>query len=253
MVDVAAVVKEFSGVRPVAGLDDCWTWSAGRFYFTIALTADDGHAMQLNCREVLDLNLVVAVLAFARRRTEAVLAGAPFAVMEGFTSTSATPFDCVAAAIPAIARYHEFDHPDLNDVTYAVFPAYRCEFSGRETQEEATYTFDRVLDAANPHRPPSPWVRMRFDNPKTGTGSVGPDLGIASADLLMQEMRNLEHADNAFVEFENFRHERRRVSWCGELQLLDEDKIRIFELPDLLAWTHRFIHEGSDSAAEDRR
>jgi len=196
---------------------------------------------------------VVAVLAFARRRTEAVLAGAPFAVLEGFTSTSATPFDCVAAAIPAIARYHEFDHPALNDVTYAVFPAYRCEFSGLETQEEATYTFDRVLDAANPHRPPSPWVRMRFDNPKTGTGSIGPDLGIASADLLMQELRNLEHADNAFVEFENIRHERRRVSWSGKLQLLDEHKILALELPDLLAWTHRFIHAGTDSATEHRQ
>ena len=249
MVDVAAIVKGFPDVRPVAGLDDCWTWWAGRFQFTIALTADGGHAMQLNCRDVLDLNLVVAVLAFARLRTEAVLAGAPFAVLEGFTSTSATPFDCVAAAIPAIARYHEFDHPDLNDVTYAVFPAYRCEFSGRETQEEATYTFDRVLDAANPRRPPSPWVRMRFENPKTGTGSIGPDLGIASADLLMRELRNLEHADNAFVEFENFRHERRRVSWHGELQLLDKDKIRVFDLPDLLDWTYRFIQDGTDGAA----
>jgi hypothetical protein len=249
MVDVAAVVEGFPGVRPVAGLDDCWTWSAGRFQFTIALTADGGHAMQMNCRDVLDLDLVVAVLAFARTRTEAVLAGRPFAILEGFSATSGPPFDCVAAAIPAIARYHELDHPGLNDVTYAVFPAYRCEFSGLETQEEAAYTFDRVLDAANPRRPPSPWVRMRFENPKTGTGSIGPDLGIASADLLMQELRHLEHADKAFIELENFRHERRRVSWSGELQLLDGDKIRIFELPDLLAWAQRFIHEGTDTAA----
>ena len=249
MVDIAGVVKAFPGVRPVAGLDGCWTWSAGRFYFALALTAEGGHAMQLNCRDVLDLDLVVTVLAFARARSEAVLAAAPFAVLEGFTSPSATPFDSVAAVIPAVHRYQEFDRPDLNEVTYAVFPAYRCEFSGLETQEEATYRFDYMLDAANLQRPPSPWVRMRFDNPRTDTGSIGPDLGIASADQLMQELRNLEYADNAFIEFENFRNERRRVSWSGELQVSYEDEVRTFDMPDLLAWTHRFIHEGTDSTA----
>jgi hypothetical protein len=249
MVDIPGVVKEFPGVRPVAGLDACWTWSAGRFYFAIALTAEGAHAMQLNCRNALDLNLVVTLLAFARVRSEAVLAAAPFAILEGYTSPSATPFDSVAAVIPAVHRFQELDHPHLNDVTYAVFPAYRCEFSGLETQEEATYRFDYMLNAADLQRPPSPWVRTRFDNPKTDTGSIGPHLGIASADLLMQELRNLEYADNAFIEFENFRNERRRVSWSGELQLSNEDEIRTFEMPDLLAWTHRFIHEGIDSAA----
>src|SRR5262245_6543823 len=132
MIDIAALVKEVPGVRPVSELDGCWTWSAARFYFTLALTAEGSHAIQLNCRDVLDLNLVVAVLAFARARTEAVLTAAPFAVLEGFTSPSAAPFNSVAAVIPAVGRYQEFDHPDLNEVTYAVFPAYRCEFSGLE-------------------------------------------------------------------------------------------------------------------------
>jgi hypothetical protein len=248
MVDIAAVVKEFPGAAPVAGLDDCWLWPAGRFHFALALTSDGGHALQLNCRGALDLDLVVAVLGFARDRTEAVLAAAPLAVLEGFTSPSATPFDTVAAAIPAVHRYHDIEHPELNEVTYAVFPAYRCEFSGLETQEEAAYRFDRMLDPANLERPPSPWVRMRYDNPKTGAGSIGPELGIASVDILMEELRNLEHADNAFVEFENFRAQRRLVSWAGRLQIAREEDVRAIEAADLLDWAHRFIYEGIDSA-----
>jgi hypothetical protein len=90
---------------------------------------------------------------------------------------------------------------------------------------------------------------MRFENPKTGAGSIGPDLGIASADLLMQELRNLEHADNAFVDFENFRHERRRAFWSGGMQLSDGDNTRSFKSPDLLVWAHRFIYDGTDRAA----
>lgn len=251
MVDIAAVVNEFPGVRPAAGLDRCWTWSAGWFHFALALTPDGDHALQVNCRDDLDLNLMVAVLAFARERGDAVMAAAPLAVLEGFESPSvsrATPFDTVAAVIPAVHRYHEYEQPELNDVTYAVFPAYRCEFSGLETQQEAVYRFDSMLDPANLKRPPSPWVRMRFDNPKTGAGSVGTELGIAPADKLMQELRNLEYADSAFVEFENFRQERRQVSWSGELRLSDGDEIRTVEPADLLIWAHRFVYEGIDSA-----
>jgi hypothetical protein len=248
MVDIAAVVKEFPGAAPVAGLDGCWIWPAGRFHFALALTADGGHALQVNCRDALDLELVVAVLSFARAHTETVLAAAPLAVLEGFTSPSATPFDSVAAVIPAVHRYHDLDEPELNDVTYAVFPAYRCEFSGLETQEEAAYRFDRMLDPADLRRSPSPWVRMRFENPKTGAGSVGPELGIASAELLMGELENLENADEAFVEFENFQGERRLATWSGGLRLAREDGVSPMEMTDLLEWAHRFIYEGIDSA-----
>ena len=41
----------------------------------------------------------------------------------------------------------------------------------------------------------------------------------------MQELRNLESADNAFIEFENCRNEWRYVSWAGELQLSNEDEM----------------------------
>ncbi len=246
MVDIAAVVGEFPGARPVAGLADCWTWSAGRFHFTLALTADGDHAMQLNCRDHFDLDLVTAVLSFARAHTETVLAAAPLAVLEGFASP---PFDTVAAVIPAVHRYLEYDHPELNEVTYAVFPAYRCEFSGMETQQEAAYRFDQMLDPANLRRPPSPWVRMRFDNPKTGAGSIGPEPGIASADTLLQELANLEFADGAFVEFENFRNETRQVSWAGALQLSHGEQTRVIEMAQLLSWAHRFVYEGVDSAS----
>lgn len=249
MVDIAAVVKEFPGATPVAGLDACWIWSAGRFHFVLAHAADGEHAFQLNCRDDLDLELTLAVLAFARARTDAALAAAPLAVLEGFTSPSATPFDTVAAVIPAVHRYLEFDSPELNDVTYAVFPAYRCEFSGLETQQEMAYRFDNMIDVADLRRPPDPFVRLRFDNPKNGTGTIGPDLGIASADLLMQELRSLEYADNAFVEFENFRGERRHVSWSGELRLLSGSGSQTIGMADLLAWAHRFVYEGIDDAA----
>jgi hypothetical protein len=147
-----------------------------------------------------------------------------------------------------VHRYHERKNPELNEVTYAVFAAYRCEFSGRETQKEAVDRFDRMIDPANINRLPSPYLRMRYDNPKTGAGSVGNDLGLAPAETLMTEIRNLEHAENAWVEFENYVGERRRAAWTADgLQLQNGEQARPIELTDLLGWTHKFVYEGVDS------
>jgi hypothetical protein len=249
MVDIAAAVNDLPGARPVAGLDGCWTWSGGKFHFTLALTADGKHAMQLNCRGEMDLELVLSVLSFARDHSETVISAAPMIAIEGFSSPSATPFDTVASVIPAVHGYLEYDNKKLNEVTFAVFPGYRCEFSGKETQKEATYRFDRMLDVVNLNRGPSPWVLMRYDNPKTGAGSVGDDLGIASSDVLLRELRNLEGADGAFVEFENFRQERRKASWSGELEVSNGDTTRTSDMTDLLAWAYKFVYEGVDDAA----
>ncbi|MEV7630725.1 hypothetical protein [Actinoplanes sp. NPDC089786] len=101
-------------------------------------------------------------------------------MLEGWSppAGSGDQFDVVAATIPAVHRYHELKEPGLNEVTYAVFPAYRCESTGRETQREAEDRFDRMLDPANLKRLPTPWLRMRYDNPRTGGGSVGTELGL---------------------------------------------------------------------------
>lgn len=249
MVDLAAVVKENPDAKPLPGIDGGWTWSAGRFHFAVAPAADGRHALQLNGRDAWDLDLAAAVLAFAHAHSAQVTAAAPFAVLEGFTPPAGAPFDCVAAVIPAVHRYLEFDHPEINEVTYAVFPAYRCEFSGLETEQEAAYRFDSMLDPANLRRPASPWVRLRVDNPKTGVSSIGTDLGITSADVLMQQLADLENADGAYVEVENFRTDIRRVFWSGELHLAHDDQVRTIDPAGLAQWAHRFVYEGVDSAA----
>ncbi|GIH08281.1 hypothetical protein Rhe02_63480 [Rhizocola hellebori] len=248
MVDIAAAVQGFPEAAPLAGLSGAWKWSAGRFHFALALSPEGDRAFQLNCRGTWEPDLAIAVLTFARAHSETVLAAAPLAVVEGFASPTATPFDVVGAAIPAVHRYLEFDNAELNEVCYAVFPGYRCEFSGLETQPEAVYRFDSMLDPANLQRQPSPWVRMRFDNPKTGAGSIGSELGIASAEILLRELRDLELADGAFIELENFRGETRRVLWSGALQLENGDETRVMQMAELLAWAHRFVYEGIDSA-----
>lgn len=247
MVDIASVVNEIPGARPADGLDGCWIWSLGRFHYALAVTADGGYAMQLNSRDEFDPELTYATLAFARARSETVVAAAPFAVLDGFTSPSANPFDVVASAMPGVHR-HQSNEPALRDLTYAVFPAFRCEFSGTESQKEAVNRYGRMLDAADLRRTPKPWLRLRFDNPKTGARSLGQELILAKDGLLRAELRNLENADGAFVEVENFLGESRRVSWSGGARIEHGADLREVSMTELLAWAHRFVFEGIGGA-----
>jgi len=250
--DIAAVVQGFDNVRPTPGLDDSWTWSLGPFTYALALTADGAHAVQLNARGEYDEELVAAVLSVARRRTTEVLSAAPFAVLDGFAppASSKTPFDTVAAAIPAVHRYNETKEPELHEVTYAVFPAYRCEFSGRETQKEAVTRFNRMLNVVDLGRLPTPWLRMRFQNPKTRSGNVTEEFGLVRPEVLFAQLRKMDGVDEAYVEFENFQNRRARASWSDGLQLSvgggGGGDARPVEMAELIEWTHTFAYEGID-------
>ncbi|GLZ02087.1 hypothetical protein [Actinoplanes sp. NBRC 103695] len=249
MTDIAAVVQGFGGARPLDGLDDSWTWSTGRmFSYALALTTDKAHAVQINVKGELDTGMAVSVLSYAREHSPQVLSAAPFAVLEGWTPPpqSQAHFDVVAATIPAVHRYHELKHPELNEVTYAVFPAYRCEFSGRETQSEAEDRFDRMLEVADLARLATPWLRMRYDNPRTRGGSVGTELGLAWPDKLITELRNLENSEGAWIDFENFQNKQRRAFWQDGLRLAAGDDSRSVDMTELIGYAQQFLFKGVD-------
>ncbi|GIG86247.1 hypothetical protein [Plantactinospora endophytica] len=249
MTDIANIVQGFAGVRPLPGIQDAWTWSLGTmFSYGLAITPDGGHAVQMNMRGEGDEELLTSVLSFARERSTEVLAAVPFAVLEGYTppGNSNYEFDTVGAVIPTVYRLHK-KIPELSDVTYQVFPAWRCEFSGRESQIEAADRFGKFLESADIHRIPRPFLKMRFDNPKTGGGSIGDELGLARTDLLYSELRKLDRADGAWIDFQNFQNKLRRAYWEDGLRLATEGgQGREIELNDLLLYAHTFLTEGVD-------
>jgi hypothetical protein len=206
--------------------------------------------VQMNVRGKGDEELMVSVLSFARERSAEVLAAVPFAVLEGYKppADSDYQFDTVGGVNPAVYRIHD-KIPELAEVTYKVFPAWRCEFSGRETQLEARDRFKKFLGAADIHRLPTPFLKLRFDNPKTGGGTIGPDLGLASADLLFRELRELDRAEGAWIDFQNFENKLRRAYWHdGPWLAAEGGQGREIELTDLLSYAHTFLFEGVDDA-----
>ncbi|WP_327718815.1 hypothetical protein OG381_27900 [Streptomyces sp. NBC_00490] len=249
--DPAAVVAGFPGVEEFPGISDAWHWSPVQgLDFAAALSADGRHLFQVNARDTYDEDLVRALLVTARENSSRLLAdGTLLGVLPGF-SHPGRDFDVVAAARPGVHRYHEVQQPELQQVTWAVFPGYACEFasSDRYSLEDARESFIRFLSPADLGRKSVPFLRLWYDNTVTKGGTNGPDGILALPKTLQREIKLLEGAPGSFVRFENFRGQIFRAEWDAERTwtLLEESESaapRPVELADLLAFAEKSLHD----------
>ncbi|WP_051967548.1 hypothetical protein [Kitasatospora mediocidica] len=216
--DLTATLSGLPGAEAFPELPEAWHWSPNpRFHFVSALAADGKHAFQVTTLGPYDAELVGRLLAHARAHTDQVLGDPrPLIPLSGFTAAG-YGFDTAAVAAPRAHTFHARDNATLHALTYAVFPGWHFEFSGTETDEEALsqVAHPQGLRVTSLDRAPSPFLKMRFDNPRTGAGSNGPDRGLAKADVLLRELALLDGIEGAFVEFENHRGEVWRAEWSG--------------------------------------
>ncbi|GLZ80248.1 hypothetical protein Afil01_50550 [Actinorhabdospora filicis] len=239
-IDIAGEIARIEDVNPFPGLDGVWFWGVGGgwFTYTIALSGDRTAAFQVTCRDVYPAETVKDVIAFARANEAALLGAAPLVHVEGFTGHG---FDSVAAAIPSVADVND-EMPELNAVTYALFPAWRCEFSGAETEPEAYSRLD-MMDIADLRREPLPFLKMRFKNPKTGVHTLGDERLLTYPRQLDDEIESLDGVTGGWIETENFTGAVHRLTWSDGFAL--DDGEQRMSLQDTLSWARRHLTEGT--------
>ena len=252
--DLAATFSAMPNATPLTALPDAWHWAmAPGLDFAAALSADGRHAFQCFALRSYDADLVAAVLSFARAHEDVVLTPAdrPLAVADGFAQRG-SGFDAVVSFGPVLHRHQE-QNAELHDAIRAVEPAYRCEFAGDESEDDASFLFNRAAGVPSTRldREPHPFLKMRH---KTDTRVV-PEREFVSPDWLVKELRALAGRPDGFVEYENYRHEVRRAEWAddqwgltgdatesrwlGIEELLDFVKSSLYG-PNLAAGTSRF-------------
>jgi hypothetical protein len=212
-VDLASTFSAMPNASRLNGLSEAWHWAtAPGFDFAAALSSDGKHAFQCYALDSYDEDLVAAVLSFAREHGDEAIAPPerPLVVVEGFAHPGYR-FDTVVAFGPAVHQYHD-ENPDLQRATRAVQPAYRCEFAGDETEQDARYRYIRAsgVRPTTLNREPHPYLKMRH---RTDSGRVVPERGFAAPKLLVNELRALENSPDRFVELETYRNEVWRVEW----------------------------------------
>jgi hypothetical protein len=213
--DLAAVIAAMPNAEPLAGLPDAWHWAkVPGFDVAAALSSDGTHLFQLYAHDCYDEDLVTAVLAFARQHEAELIAppARPLALAEGFAHPG-RGFDMVVDVGPGIHKYHAEDGP-VHEVTRAVFPAYRCEFSGTENEKDVDYRYSRAAGVAptSLDREPRPTLKIRYQ-PESGRIMKRPVYFVPSS--LRSELAHLENRPDLFVEFENYQNRLWRVEWDG--------------------------------------
>ncbi|WP_329335816.1 hypothetical protein OG866_17725 [Streptomyces sp. NBC_00663] len=205
-------------MRPLAGLSDAWSWSpVPGLDFAAALSEDGRRLFQVNARDTYDERLVVALLRAARENSARLLAdGVLLGTVPGFRYPG-RGFEVIAAARPGVHRYHEVRQPELQRVTWAVFPGYACEFAAPDRYHslgDARESFRRFLSPADLSRQqPAPFLRVWYDNTVTKGGTDAPEGILVARTTLYREIRLLEGAPGSFVRFENFRGQVWQVAW----------------------------------------
>lgn len=85
-------------------------------------------------------------------------------------------------------------------------PAHTCEFAGNETAQEFTVLRREIVQAENWQRGAAPKVALRFDNPRTGSGTGSAQV-FATLDMLYREIELLDGVPSGFLELINCRDE----------------------------------------------
>lgn len=203
---IRSVVEGFPGVSPLTGLDDAWHWSpVPGIHFAGVLSTDGQRLLQVTGNGTFEETLAVATLEFARDHEKDLFAVNPhLGAAEGFRAPAGYAFDSVAGAAPEVHRYYEVEHPGLDPLVRVVFPAYACEFSGREDLDAALTRYD-MMSIALTAREPEPFLKMSFDNTRDGVRSTNPGRAFAEEDDLLEALEDLVGAQDSFVEFENRR------------------------------------------------
>lgn len=214
--DLFGMIPGFRNSNRIDGLPDAWHWyPAPGIDFAATLSSDQRHLLQLNARDSYDEGLAAAILAFAREHEGELLANVrPLNPVGGF-SYPGSDFNAVASVAPGVHGHYAYDQPALIDVTHIVFPAYQCEFAGSENEEEAWTLYKRRLGTSRLDRPAVPWLKMRHNNPRTRSRSMGSGRGFAGLPVLFHEMAELKDTPDGFIEFENRHHDVWRATWDG--------------------------------------
>jgi len=84
------------------------------------------------------------------------------------------------------------------------FPIHKFEFTGNESREEFSILRKETIPILNWTRQPSPKIMLRFDNPKTKSGTGNSDVFV-KFELLEREIRNLSGVANGFIEISNYK------------------------------------------------
>ena len=153
------------------------------------------------------------------------------------------PFSAVVYIAPECHSAFKVQIPRLYEQTLVGFPVFDCEFSGDESVEEIICIRRDFLASVDWRRDPVPKILMRYKNHKTKSNSVGGAFGLASLEVLVNEVLNLEGAVDSTVEVINYLHQKCSILSHGDVNFVSGAN-RELSPSDSIGFVKKFVLNG---------
>ncbi|MDB5260190.1 MAG: hypothetical protein JWN37_421 [Candidatus Nomurabacteria bacterium] len=220
-----------------------------------------GFVFQISARDFFDENLVRDCLLFALNHEEEIASLKDYVVISGFKSKGYA-FDTLVAVSSDISQTYKVEDPELSLITRKIFPAYKCEFSGKETAKEMMYLYTKALHPSDLKREPNPLIRISYTNIKTQGFTFKPfekkprgpltdeiikekkkDRGISSVPSLMHAIETLNGVEGeSYVDIENYKGELANIKWDKTYIVKTNDREKKFTVEEIKEWIKDFIY-----------
>ncbi|MFZ3002536.1 MAG: hypothetical protein WA071_19630 [Undibacterium umbellatum] len=112
-------------------------------------------------------------------------------------------FTNVVLAGPSYHRHLKGRLDDKRDNLLLCIPSYPCEFTATESVDDFFLLRRHITPSDDWRRSQSPIIRLRFDNPKTQSGT-GEDTVLVKFSALAIEIDKLNGVSNGYIEISNY-------------------------------------------------
>jgi hypothetical protein len=226
------------------------TAPAYSFVTIVAPMRGIGHFAAIRARDFFDEALARGILDFAKKHATKPVPTSAIQIIEGFHAARYT-FDSVLAISPPGHEVFESESPKLHAKLLQLAPLHRCELSGHEDADMIKMITDDLLDILDWKRKMSPLVWMKYKNVRTQARSIGRKLGLAKAEVLFHELRQLPGNADSFIEVKNFKDEPLKLTSEGRTIALESPllglPVRVPAEAPLPLWMEKFLTQGFSS------
>lgn len=180
--------------------------------FTTAIMPilDQQCVLLLTARDNFDEELAKMVMVFLSKKIDILNLKNTITILDGFYHEG-YGFNAVVVLGPDAHHMFQVHNKSLHTCSFEVFPIFRCEFSGDESSELVNEIRHDSVDTLDWKRAPSPKVYIRFNNMKTGGGTIGAKWILTKVDSVLLELQGLTDEARSFIEIKNYKEEICRI------------------------------------------
>lgn len=216
---------------------------AHKFHVYVWMYEGTEWIFQLTVRDSVEDRLSECAYDFLLSNLKSISGSSPVSVFNGFVCAG-WAFETMCVLNSSAHRSFVGEVPELHEFTFVVFPAYRCEFSGNETDKEIEFMRKNTVGTIDVRRSPSPKIKMWYKDVAKSAGSVGKDVKLDRVDSLRRVLRDISDDGESRVMIENYKGDCVSIRKSKEAYLICRKDFNGGEVSDSVsdvdAWINQF-------------